>query len=296
MAHAEATSIDARDSGQAVRSQGRHLMPAGQAHAGKEVQSSGGNYRVSTVHAVADRLLAQAHSDCRTIDPIQMQKLVYLAQGWALALRGRELFWEPIEVSEHGPVVPELHRALCRFGAGPIHRELFAASVSTNPKAAIALPGLAEIAMVDGIWEAYGAMSGSQLISLIDEPDAPWDAARRRAIPGPPAKVSLNTLGQWILAKHGLTDRDLEAGRSPCDLMKAAARSPIVVTQESVATHRAERSKAVREAEVSSKSWTVVIRPTPHVRKGRGGGGMLKLVLLFVSLALASAAGFVLSR
>ncbi len=270
-------------------------MPAGRANAGEEVQSSGRNYRVSTVHAVADRLLAQAHRERRTIDPIQMQKLVYLAQGWALALRGQELFWEPIAVSEHGPLVAELHRALNRFGAGPIHRELLAASVSTNPKVATAPLGPTEIIIVDGIWEAYGAMSGPQLISLIDEPDAPWDAARRRAIPGKPCQISLNTLRQWILARHELTDRALEAGQSPCELMKAASRSPIVVTQQSVAMHRAERSTAVRDAEVSNESRTKVsVLSTRHVRNERGRGQWLKLVLAFVSLALVSAAGFVL--
>ncbi len=292
MASAEAKSIDTCDAAGALRSGEKVLMPTEAQHAADEMQSSGRHTRVLMAHAVADRLLARAHRDRRTIDPIQMQKLVYLAQGWALALMGRQLFREPIEVSEHGPLVPELHRSLSRFGAGPIHRELFAASAITNAGVGDSLWDLAEVAIVDGVWEAYGAMSGPQLVSLIDEPNAPWDTARRQAGPGKPGQVSLNALRQWTLDRHRLADRDLDFGRSPCDLMKAAARSPIVVTQESVAIHRAERSKAVQEAEVSRKSWTVAVGSPRRVRNGRCRDS--KLALAFASLAVVAVAGFIL--
>ncbi|WP_236851740.1 Panacea domain-containing protein [Candidatus Sodalis pierantonius] len=41
---------------------------------------------------------------------LKLQKLVYYAQGFSLALLNRPLFNEEIEAWMHGPVVPELYR------------------------------------------------------------------------------------------------------------------------------------------------------------------------------------------
>ena len=39
----------------------------------------------------------------------KLQSLVYLCQGWHLAMTGAPLFREPIEAWAEGPIVPELH-------------------------------------------------------------------------------------------------------------------------------------------------------------------------------------------
>jgi uncharacterized phage-associated protein len=46
--------------------------------------------------AVANESLRLAHRDGKTITPLKMQKLVYFAYGWHLAMTKRPLISEPI--------------------------------------------------------------------------------------------------------------------------------------------------------------------------------------------------------
>ncbi len=54
------------------------------------------------------------------ISNLKLQKLVYYAQGFHLALYGTPLFSERIEAWAHGPVVPELYHAYKCYGSGAI--------------------------------------------------------------------------------------------------------------------------------------------------------------------------------
>ena len=51
---------------------------------------------------------------------LNLQKLLYYAQGFHLAIHERPLFSEPIEAWMHGPVVPETYHLYSQHGAMPI--------------------------------------------------------------------------------------------------------------------------------------------------------------------------------
>jgi uncharacterized phage-associated protein len=53
---------------------------------------------------------------------MQAQKLIYLANGWSMALRHSKLIEEPFEAWDFGPVVRKLYDALKRYGSGSIPR------------------------------------------------------------------------------------------------------------------------------------------------------------------------------
>jgi len=55
-----------------------------------------------------------------SISNLKLQKLVYYAQGFHLAMYGEPLFPERIFAWAHGPVVKELYHAYKQFGAKPI--------------------------------------------------------------------------------------------------------------------------------------------------------------------------------
>ena len=55
-----------------------------------------------------------------TISNLKLQKLLYLAQGFFLAIYGEPLFPEHIEAWTHGPVVPEIYRRFKRFEGSTI--------------------------------------------------------------------------------------------------------------------------------------------------------------------------------
>ena len=69
----------------------------------------------------AKYFLAQASEDAGDlISNLKLQKLVYYAQGFHLALYDEPLFPEVIEAWTHGPVVPDLYRYYKKYGAGAI--------------------------------------------------------------------------------------------------------------------------------------------------------------------------------
>ena len=51
---------------------------------------------------------------------LKLQKLVYYAQGYHLALFNKEFFSDEIEAWEHGPVVPQLYHCYKQYGSGAI--------------------------------------------------------------------------------------------------------------------------------------------------------------------------------
>jgi uncharacterized phage-associated protein len=49
--------------------------------------------------------LQKAASECETLNPIKLQKLLYIAHGWHLALFNKPLFNENFKAWEWGPVI-----------------------------------------------------------------------------------------------------------------------------------------------------------------------------------------------
>jgi uncharacterized phage-associated protein len=54
------------------------------------------------------------------ITNLKLQKLLYYAQGFHLALLGKPLFTEKIEAWQYGPVVPEVYRIYKQYKADSI--------------------------------------------------------------------------------------------------------------------------------------------------------------------------------
>jgi hypothetical protein len=76
--------------------------------------------RIPSVLEVANEILRIAWAQGRTVSNMKLQKLVYIAHGWSLAILGKPLFYEPIYAWTYGPVVPRLYNALIKYGAGEV--------------------------------------------------------------------------------------------------------------------------------------------------------------------------------
>ncbi|MCK5537110.1 MAG: SocA family protein [Thiomargarita sp.] len=61
-------------------------------------------------------LLLDDNNDGEGLTNLKLQKLVYYAQGFYLAMFDKPLFAEPIEAWTHGPVVPKLYHAYKQYG------------------------------------------------------------------------------------------------------------------------------------------------------------------------------------
>jgi Protein of unknown function (DUF4065) len=74
-----------------------------------------------TATQIADWIVRFRHDDLAVpVDPMSLEKLVYYAQCFRLALAGVRLFSDEIYARRHGPVIPAVYDAYEAHGAQPI--------------------------------------------------------------------------------------------------------------------------------------------------------------------------------
>lgn len=121
---------------------------------------------MATASQVADEIIrfCNAHGDF--VSNLKLQKLLYYAQAWYIALHGRALFRDDIQAWVHGPVIPGVYRRFRRHGWQPI---------LVGPRD----PGLPPRmgAHVKDVMAAYGSFSAFDLERLVHQ-EEPWKSAR----------------------------------------------------------------------------------------------------------------------
>jgi uncharacterized phage-associated protein len=99
------------------------------------------------------------------ISNLKLQKLLYYAQGFHLAIHDSPLFEEEIEAWMYGPVVPCVYQEYKPFGPGAIERdESFEVPASVSQS---------ELELVSEVYEVYGQFSTLKLMHLTHE-EEPW--------------------------------------------------------------------------------------------------------------------------
>lgn len=115
-----------------------------------------------TARQVADFFLSKTDESIgENITHLKLQKLVYYAQGFHLALYDEPLFSETIEAWEHGPVVPTLYQALKHYGANPIP--------ATDADQVIKPFTDEQFSLLEDVYEVYGQFSAWKLRNLTHE-------------------------------------------------------------------------------------------------------------------------------
>jgi uncharacterized phage-associated protein len=105
------------------------------------------------------------------ITHLKLQKLLYYAQGFHLALKGEPLFPDAIEAWAHGPVVPAIWHAYKEYGNGPITLD-----PSFDP---MSIPEETR-QLLDEIYEVYGQFTAWRLREMAHA-DTPWQNHAERA-------------------------------------------------------------------------------------------------------------------
>jgi len=114
---------------------------------------------------VAQYFLAKADEDAGDLmSNLKLQKLVYYAQGFALALCDRPLFPEPIEAWIHGPVVPALYHEYKGFANGPI---------PPPTTLDLSLYDLETRELLDEVYAVYGQFAAWKLRNMTHQ-EPPW--------------------------------------------------------------------------------------------------------------------------
>ena len=168
--------------------------------------------------AVANYLIERARQRGEMLTPMKVQKLVYFAHGWNLAINDQPLLRERIEAWKYGPVVPALYEELREFGSRPIPAPVEVMRVEAN-RLAVLQPTLdaadgdtsATKELLDRVWDVYGHYSAVQLSNATHAPGSPWDVTWQGAAG----------------ASHAVIDDDLIKMDFLRRAAKAAAPSPV---------------------------------------------------------------------
>lgn len=133
------------------------------------------NVRRHSAGQVANYILDLADRDGVAVTPMKLQKLVYVAYGWALALYDLQLFTEQIQAWRHGPVIPSLFHEFKVYTNNPITGRSFELNhdgstwVSSIPRS-----DRDARRAISGTWRAYHHLSAASLRNRTHAPDTPW--------------------------------------------------------------------------------------------------------------------------
>lgn len=140
--------------------------------------------------AIANEFLKIGGANGAKLTPMKLQKLVYYAHAWCLAIKKRPLINERIEAWKFGPVVPSLYHAFKAVGAGAIDspateltffgKEIrcFEPSLDNCDSA----PEDVEFTrqLLESVWKRYGKYTALQLSEATHQPGTPWHQVRMK--------------------------------------------------------------------------------------------------------------------
>jgi uncharacterized phage-associated protein len=135
-----------------------------------------------TAKQVANEFFELAKRDGSQLTPMQLQKLVYFAYGWYLAITGERLLNERVQAWQWGPVIPSLYGEFKPYGSGPITHPAtdyffedgtLAFRAERLESGDEAKDSLAR-QVIGKVWNLYGKYSAAQLSSMTHAANSPW--------------------------------------------------------------------------------------------------------------------------
>lgn len=117
----------------------------------------------------------------KTVTPMKLLKLVYIAHGWYLAIKDRPLIKETVQAWQYGPVIPAVYYQYKEYGKNyiPVSGR-YAGEMSDEDET-----------FVSKVVNVYKQLDGLQLSALTHESDTPWHKT-----------IQTNSQGE---VHHGLT-------------------------------------------------------------------------------------------
>ncbi len=144
--------------------------------------------------AVANSILHNANETGKKLTPMQLIKLVYVANGWSLALLNRPLISEQIQAWQYGPVIPNVYRAFNRFGSAAITE--YASDMFSKLEYRADMDD-EEKRLIAAVVNSYGHMHAFQLSNKMHEADTPWTKTYNAS--GPYSVISPDLIKEHFL-------------------------------------------------------------------------------------------------
>jgi uncharacterized phage-associated protein len=142
------------------------------------------------VNQIADWFLASIDREAGdTLSHLKLQKLMYYAQAWSLALNSSSLFDEEFEAWTHGPVLPTLWERFKSFDQDSIPLKAINSTTEISTE---------DENLLSDILNSYGDLSAKHLEELTHS-ETPWREARGNL---PIEVVSHNIISQKMMQAY----------------------------------------------------------------------------------------------
>ena len=130
---------------------------------------------------IANFFIKKGVDDKKQVDHLKLQKLMYYAYGWNLAITdGERLFNEKFAAWAYGPVIESIYHWFKGWGRSPIDSlaGMVVGGVITYPQ--VEPTNTETYSLLQKIWQTHGKYSGIELSNETHEPGSPWDIARHQ--------------------------------------------------------------------------------------------------------------------
>lgn len=121
---------------------------------------------------VANSFIERFGTD-NNISHMKLQKLVFFANGWQLAVTRKPLVDERSQVWRYGPIFRSLYSRLTGRGNNPIKLPV---TIGPFDTVAESIPNNnSDVSnLINWIWDKYGSISAERLSGMTHEPGTPW--------------------------------------------------------------------------------------------------------------------------
>lgn len=152
---------------------------------------------------IASTFVKEGSRSRRWFDQITLQRLVYIAHGWCLAISGEPLTGDRPEAWDNGPMYRRVAEALKSYGRGPVRNvvdvSLSLASTECGFEEISAEMKVLELDVIQRVFKNYALLSPAQLSVLTNGDEAPW------------ARVFKGGTGRYREISHSLiTDQSVQ--------------------------------------------------------------------------------------
>lgn len=163
--------------------------------------------------SIANSILQMADREGRSIKPLALMKLVYIAYGYALAYLLRDVIdprFDRVEAWKYGPVIPSVYHTFKHFQNSPITEKAVVIK-EDGPLPEYVTPFVTDEKLLEAItkaWNDYKDFPDSKLVELCHLPDSPWAQVYKE---GKNIEIPEDTTQRYYLFKLGMIkDDDVE--------------------------------------------------------------------------------------
>ena len=132
--------------------------------------------------AIANEFIRLAYAAGKPPSQMKLQKLIFFAHGWNLALFGPPLVAEQFQAWRYGPVLPSVYHEFKNYGVLGIDQE---GSEFVSNKDGIGWetpkvedPSGTTRALLQKVWDVFGQYTGTQLSEMTHASGSPWSQVR----------------------------------------------------------------------------------------------------------------------